>query len=78
MPWWKTGITSFGSQKYSEEMKQAVRILPSEETEGFFIVKIHIIKRLKKALNIIRTKTKMKNIKNNTQKKNLHGAYTEF
>jgi 16S rRNA C967 or C1407 C5-methylase (RsmB/RsmF family) len=40
MPWWKTGITSFGSQKYSEEMKQAVRILPSEETEGFFIAKM--------------------------------------
>ncbi len=38
--WWKEGITKFGSQKYSEEMKKAVRILPSEETEGFFVVKI--------------------------------------
>lgn len=38
--WWKEGITSFGSQKYSEEMKKAVRILPSEETEGFFLVKL--------------------------------------
>ena len=38
--WWKEGITKFGSQKYSEEMKKAVRILPSEETEGFFVVKL--------------------------------------
>jgi 16S rRNA C967 or C1407 C5-methylase (RsmB/RsmF family) len=35
-----SGITSFGSQKYSEEMSKAVRILPSEETEGFFIAKM--------------------------------------
>lgn len=39
MPWWKEGITAFGSQKYSEEMKKAVRILPSLETEGFFMAK---------------------------------------
>jgi 16S rRNA C967 or C1407 C5-methylase (RsmB/RsmF family) len=38
--WRREGITTFGSQKYSEEMKKAVRILPSEETEGFFIAKI--------------------------------------
>lgn len=38
--WWKEGITSFGSHEYSEEMKKAVRILPSDETEGFFIAKI--------------------------------------
>jgi 16S rRNA C967 or C1407 C5-methylase (RsmB/RsmF family) len=38
--WWKEGITSFGSQNYSEEMKKAVRILPSEEMEGFFIAKL--------------------------------------
>ena len=38
--WWKEGITSFGSQKYSAEMEKAVRILPSEETEGFFMVKM--------------------------------------
>lgn len=38
--WWKEGITAFGSQKYSDEVKKAVRILPSEETEGFFVAKI--------------------------------------
>ncbi len=38
--WWKEGITSFGSQKYSTEVKKAVRILPSDETEGFFVVKL--------------------------------------
>ena len=38
--WWKSGITSFGATEYSEEMKKTVRILPSWETEGFFIAKI--------------------------------------
>jgi NOL1/NOP2/sun family putative RNA methylase len=38
--WWREGITVFGSQRYSEEVKKAVRILPSDETEGFFIAKI--------------------------------------
>ena len=40
MPWWKPGITSFGSANYGEDMKQTVRILPSGETEGFFMAKI--------------------------------------
>ncbi len=39
-PWWKSGIEKFGKTEYSEEMKKAVRILPSGETEGFFMVKI--------------------------------------
>ena len=39
-PWWKSGIEKFGKTEYSEEMKKAVRILPSGETEGFFIGKI--------------------------------------
>ncbi len=43
MPWWKEGITAFGSQKYSEEMKKSVRILPSLETEGFFMAKMRKI-----------------------------------
>lgn len=38
--WWKTGLTSFGGVGYGEDMKKAVRILPSEETEGFFMVKV--------------------------------------
>jgi 16S rRNA C967 or C1407 C5-methylase (RsmB/RsmF family) len=38
--WWREGMVAFGSQKYSEEMKKTVRILPSEETEGFFLAKI--------------------------------------
>ena len=38
--WWKEGITEFGTQKYNEQLKKAVRILPSWETEGFFVVKI--------------------------------------
>ncbi len=38
--WWKNGLTSFGKSEYGEEMKKAVRVLPSDETEGFFMVKI--------------------------------------
>lgn len=38
--WWKTGLTEFEGTKYGEDMKKAVRILPSEETEGFFMVKV--------------------------------------
>lgn len=39
-PWWKSGIQKFGRTEYSEELQKAVRILPSAETEGFFVVKI--------------------------------------
>ncbi len=38
--WWKSGMTSFQNIQYGEEMKKTVRILPSWETEGFFVVKI--------------------------------------
>ncbi|MDD2693823.1 MAG: RsmB/NOP family class I SAM-dependent RNA methyltransferase [Candidatus Gracilibacteria bacterium] len=38
--WWKLGLTSWKGVEYSEDMKKAIRILPSGETEGFFIVKI--------------------------------------
>jgi 16S rRNA (cytosine1407-C5)-methyltransferase len=38
--WWQTGLTSFREEYYGEIMKKAVRILPSNETEGFFMVKI--------------------------------------
>ena len=40
MPWRRSGITSFGSANYGEDMKQTVRILPSGETEGFYMAKI--------------------------------------
>lgn len=39
-PWWRTGITSWKSAEYGDDMKKTVRILPSHETEGFFIAKI--------------------------------------
>lgn len=39
-PWWRNGLTSFGKMEYGEEMSRAVRILPSQETEGFFMAKI--------------------------------------
>lgn len=40
-PWWKSGLLSFGrNTQYSSELIKAVRILPSDETEGFFMVKI--------------------------------------
>lgn len=38
--WWRSGITSFGKSEYGEEMKKVVRILPSDETEGFFLAKV--------------------------------------
>lgn len=38
--WWRSWLTSWKGTDYSEDMKKAVRILPSEETEGFFLVKI--------------------------------------
>jgi NOL1/NOP2/sun family putative RNA methylase len=38
--WWKKGITKFGSQSFHESVIDTVRILPSEETEGFYIAKI--------------------------------------
>jgi NOL1/NOP2/sun family putative RNA methylase len=38
--WWKTGLTEFEWQEFWEDMKKAVRILPSDETEGFFMVKV--------------------------------------
>lgn len=39
-PWWKEGIQEFSGDMYSREIKKAVRILPSSETEGFFLTKI--------------------------------------
>lgn len=40
-PWWTHGLSSFGrNTEYSPELAKAVRILPSDETEGFFMVKI--------------------------------------
>lgn len=38
--WWKTGLTEFDGKFYGDIMKKTIRILPSEETEGFFIWKI--------------------------------------
>ena len=38
--WWRSGITTFGGKQYPEAMKRTVRILPSEETEGFYMAKI--------------------------------------
>lgn len=38
--WWKSGLIEFEGIKYGEDMKKAVRILPSSETEGFFMVKV--------------------------------------
>ncbi len=39
-PWWRGGLTSFGKVEYGEEMNKTVRILPSNETEGFFMAKM--------------------------------------
>lgn len=39
-PWWRNSLTSWDGVEYREDMKKAVRILPSWETEGFFMVKI--------------------------------------
>lgn len=38
--WWKTGMTSFGAKLYPDKLKKTVRILPSNETEGFFMAKV--------------------------------------
>lgn len=39
-PWWRNGLISFEGKLYGEEMKKTVRIVPSEETEGFYMAKI--------------------------------------
>lgn len=42
--WWTPGLTSFGrNTQYSDELLKTVRILPSDETEGFYIAKIRKI-----------------------------------
>lgn len=42
--WWTHGLSSFGKNThYPEILAKAVRILPSDETEGFFIAKIRKI-----------------------------------
>lgn len=39
--WWTPGLASFGKNMYYPDiLAKAVRILPSDETEGFFVVKI--------------------------------------
>jgi 16S rRNA C967 or C1407 C5-methylase (RsmB/RsmF family) len=39
--WWTHWLASFGKNThYPDILGKAVRILPSDETEGFFIVKI--------------------------------------
>lgn len=38
--WWKSGIVGFEWKEYGIEMRQTVRILPSVETEGFYIAKL--------------------------------------
>ncbi len=39
--WWTHGLTSFGKNThYPDTLQKAVRILPSDETEGFYIAKI--------------------------------------
>ncbi len=39
--WWTPGLASFGKNtNYPDILAKAVRILPSDETEGFFIAKI--------------------------------------
>jgi 16S rRNA (cytosine1407-C5)-methyltransferase len=41
MPWWQSGLTSFGkTTTYDPSVSDTVRILPSDETEGFYIAKI--------------------------------------
>jgi len=39
-PWWTPGISSFDWEKYSSEIWKTVRVLPSDETEGFYLAKI--------------------------------------
>jgi NOL1/NOP2/sun family putative RNA methylase len=38
--WWKCGLTEFGATRYDEEISHTVRILPSGETEGFYMARI--------------------------------------
>ena len=39
--WWTHGLASFGKNThYPDTLAKAVRILPSDETEGFYMVKI--------------------------------------
>ncbi len=38
--WWRSGLTHFGDISYDEEISHTVRILPSAETEGFFMALI--------------------------------------
>lgn len=38
--WWKTGLQKFGDSIYHPDIKKTVRILPSKETEWFFVAKI--------------------------------------
>ncbi len=40
MTWWKNGILKFWKSEYDEACKKTVRIIPSDETEGFFMAKI--------------------------------------
>lgn len=42
-PWWTTGISEFSGEKYNEDISKTVRILPSDETEGFYLAKIRKI-----------------------------------
>lgn len=38
--WWKSGLTEFEGKSYWAQMRNAVRILPTELTEGFFMAQI--------------------------------------
>ena len=39
-PWWKRWIENFAGKDYHTDISKCIRILPSSETEGFFIAKI--------------------------------------
>ena len=41
LPFVRPGIVAFGNQKYDARVARAKRILPCNETEGFFIAKLH-------------------------------------
>lgn len=38
--WWRSGIMRFGSHTFDEAVSETVRILPSDETEGFYMAKL--------------------------------------
>lgn len=38
--WWRPGKTEWQEYQYRVDLSKTVRILPSEETEGFFLAKI--------------------------------------